>query len=203
MRDSHQRVGGVLLAAGLSTRMGTAKALLDWQGRPLVVYQVEQMELAGVDPVVVVTGHEAEAVEGALRDSAVTIVRNPRYDEGRAGSVRVGAAAIPEDVVACLVLNVDQPRSALTLRRLVAEHLRRTDLITVPEHQGHHGHPAVFSAVLMPELREVSDERQGLRAVVRSHQERRSSVSFDTEEVLLDLNDPQAYARARSAWRST
>jgi molybdenum cofactor cytidylyltransferase len=184
----------ILLAAGLSSRMGSPKPLLSWQGRPLVRYQVEQLREAGCDPVIVVTGHEREHVERALGGVEATFAYNPAYREGRAGSVRAGARAVPAGVSALIVLNVDQPRSAAITRRLLEVHHAGGSLLTVPEFGGKRGHPLVLDAALLPELFEVTEESQGIRALVQRHVERRLEVPFGSDEVLLDLNTPQAYA---------
>ena len=100
--------------------MGESKALLPWEQRPLVLFQVEQLHEAGCDPVIVVTGFEHERVAQALAGAGATIAYNERFAEGRAGSVRVGVAALPSQLDMLVVLNVDQPRSAAVTRRLIA-----------------------------------------------------------------------------------
>ena len=190
----------ILLAAGLSSRMGTPKPLLAWCGRPLVAYQVAQLQAAGADPVVVVTGHEAAAVEAALAGLCVRIVRNTAYREGRATSLRAAARALADTAAPLALLNVDQPRHATTIRLVLDAHAAQGCLITVPAHAGRRGHPVVLSGALLPELRELSEESEGLRAVMRRHAAERREIPTATDEVLLDLNDPAAYARALSAW---
>ncbi|HLZ73092.1 MAG TPA: nucleotidyltransferase family protein [Dehalococcoidia bacterium] len=193
-------IAGVLLAAGLSTRMGTPKALLDWGGRPLVVYQLEQLRLAGCDPLLLVTGHAAEDVEAAASGSGATIVRNPAYREGRATSVRAAAMALPTGLDAILLLNVDQPRRAETLASLMAAHRHGHGPISVPVFEGRRGHPAIFASTLLDELRAVDEASEGLRAVSRRHTAARTEVDFPSAEVLLDCNDPAAYERALAFW---
>lgn len=193
-------ITGVLLAAGLSTRMGAAKPLLDWFGAPLVAYQVAQLHAAGANPVLVVTGHEAARVEQALAGTDAVTVRNPRYREGRASSIRAAAEAIREPPDRIVLLNVDQPRHAAIMARLLDEHARLGGAITVPVFAGRRGHPVVLAGSLLPELRLVSEAEQGLKAVVRRHAAERRELPFTDEEVLFDLNDPEAYARALSTW---
>src|SRR5262245_23358738 len=100
----------VLLAAGESPRMGGLKALPDWRGQPLLLYQLDQLSSAGLDPIIVVLGHRAEALLPYVERSGARAVENPIYQEGRASSVRAGARALPPDCDGVLVLSVDQPR---------------------------------------------------------------------------------------------
>jgi molybdenum cofactor cytidylyltransferase len=198
------KAGGVpaaiLLAAGLSTRMGRPKPLLPWDGRPLVRFQVEQLLAAGIEDVVVVTGHEAEAVQAALHDVAVRVAYNPEYAAGRAGSVRTGASAVRGDAPFVVILNVDQPRPAELIGALVCGHVASGAAITVPVFEGRRGHPAIFAGALLPELRAVAEETEGLRAVMRRHAADVHEAPVSDPRALLDTNTPEAYQAARRAF---
>jgi CTP:molybdopterin cytidylyltransferase MocA len=197
------QAGGVvafLLAAGLSSRMGEPKPLLDWHGEPLVAFHVRQLQEAGADRVIVVTGHAADAVEAALRGHDALVVRNQDYASGRASSIRAAACAllaVPEIIV---VLNVDQPRRASTIARLIEAHRSAAAMVTVPVFESKRGHPVLFRGDLVGEMREVSEATEGLRAVSRRHAADRVEVPVDTDEVLLDLNRAEDYRRAVEAW---
>jgi molybdenum cofactor cytidylyltransferase len=191
---------GILLAAGLSTRMGSPKALLDWRGMPLVAYQVQQMTKAGLDPVVVVVGHEGAAVAECLRSTQATIVMNVDYTAGRATSVRAGALALSGGIEAILLLNVDQPRHAETLAALIDAHAELGGAITAPVYDGRRGHPIVIAGRLLGELQCVSDETEGLRALTRRHRLEREEAPLDAPEIFVDLNDPAAYHSALETW---
>ena len=89
---SRTTVGAVLLAAGAGSRLGgRPKALLELGGVPLVMRQLVALSGAGVDEVVVVLGHHADAIEAAVNQFPITITRNPAPDDGQASSVRIGA----------------------------------------------------------------------------------------------------------------
>ena len=197
--ERYPKVASILLAAGLSTRMGRPKPLLPWDGRTLVEYQVAQLRAAGAAEVIVVTGHEAAAVAEALQGSNARLVHNPSYAAGRAGSVRAGALAAP-DGMDVLVLNVDQPRPASVTRALLDAHRAAPGRITVPVYQGRRGHPVIFAASLLPELRRVSDEREGLRDVMRAHARAIHEVPIADPRVLLDVNTPEAHQEALRAF---
>ena len=193
------RSAAVLLAAGLSTRMGRPKPLLPWDGRTLVEFQVAQLQEGGVEHIIVVTGHEAGAVAAVLDGSGAHVVFNAAYREGRAGSVRAGALAAPADH-AIVVLNVDQPRPAAITRELLAAHAAGGASITVPVFAGRRGHPVVFAAALLPELQEVDEATQGLRAVRDAHAADLHEHPVTDPRVLLDVNTPEAYLEALRAF---
>lgn len=187
-------ISSIVLAAGLSTRMGRPKALLDWQGEPLVSYQVRQLREAGVDEVIVVLGYRSDDVVRAMRRAQCRIMNNPRYFAGRAGSLRIGAKATNRDADAILVVNVDQPRTAAFYRMLIAAH-DPLHAATRPVHEGRTGHPVVVSKRLREELLRVSEEGDGLRGVLRAHASELGSVEAGTV-CLLDVNTPAEYEAA-------
>ena len=114
-----------MLAAGLSTRMGQLKALLPWMGTTLVEYQLEQMATSRVSGVIVVVGHEAEAVGVRVAEKkGVKIVENRDYRKGRASSVVAGVREVPAESKALLLLNVDQPRPSWLIDQVVDAHFR-------------------------------------------------------------------------------
>jgi molybdenum cofactor cytidylyltransferase len=189
-------VAALVLAAGESSRMGSPKPLLPWRGEPLVAYQVRQLRAAGVGDVVVVVGHEAARVRPVAEAAGGRVVENPGYRTGRAGSVCVGAAALADDVRAVVTLNVDQPRAAALVRCILDAHLAADAAITTPEQGGRRGHPVIFAGSLLPELRAVAEETEGLRAVVRRHAGRRQIVAVDDPAIHLEFNTPDEYAAA-------
>ena len=192
-------IAAILLAGGESRRMGTPKPLLEWGGRTLIEYQLDQLK-PPADLVVVVLGHRADEVRPYVHRAGAQAVINELYAQGRASSLRVGAAALPEDTDAVLVLNVDQPRPRWVIERLLDEHRRGGNLITVPSFAGQRGHPPVLAGPLLPELREVRETTQGLRALLERHQAEVREVPFASEVVLLDINRPEEYERARASY---
>lgn len=176
--------------------MGRPKPLLAWGDRTLIAYQVAELAAAGCDPVIVVLGHEAEAILPHLDHPSVEVVVNPRYDEGRASSLRAGAQAVPYDAEAVVTLSVDQPRPRAVVARLLSAHERGGALVTQPEYRGRRGHPVVLSTALLPELRQVTEETLGLRAILRAHADDIRLVPFDDPVVTVDLNTPEDVARA-------
>ena len=194
------RVTGVLLAAGLSTRMGRPKALLDWCGRPLVAYQVDQLKAAGAGEVIVVTGHEGAAVAAAVAVTGARAVHNSNYDQGRASSVRSAADAVGGTPAYLVLLNVDQPRHAHVIRAVIDAHTRGGALITSPVWEGRRGHPLVIDGSLLAELRGVTEAEQGLRGLIARHAARRDDVPATDGEVLIDINDAEDYRRTLATW---
>ncbi len=194
----------LLLAAGASRRMGSPKPLLDWHGRPLILYQINQLRAAGCDEVVVVLGDRAARVTCFIEDDPHTIVvENPDYRQGRASSVRAGASALQSSTQWIAVLGVDQPRPDSITRQLLKAASASTAAIIVPTHNGRRGHPTLFAGRLLPEMLRVQEETLGLRAILQRHRDEVQEVEIvgkEAELVLADLNTPQDYEKARRVW---
>jgi molybdenum cofactor cytidylyltransferase len=153
---SRMTVGAVLLAAGAGSRLGgRPKALLELGGVPLVMRQLIALSGAGVDEVAVVLGHHADAVEAAVGQFPITLVRNPSPDDGQASSVRTGLAALSPKLDAVIVALADQPLiNAQDITALIAAFKQRGDAaMVVPRVTGSGGdpkpgNPVIFDATL-------------------------------------------------------
>ena len=188
----------ILLAAGESRRMGSLKALLPWHGSTLLAHQIASLRQAGVEPVVVVLGHQAGRLKPEVEGKEGVIWRvNPDYRQGKTTSIKAGLNALdPGRPSAILILNVDQPRSAETIGSLLLQHRQGGRSITIPRYRGKGGHPLVLDSALLEELKSIDEESLGVRAVVRRHQDATLLVEMDTPEVLWDLNTPVQYEAA-------
>ncbi len=141
------RVGAVLLAAGEGRRMGgVAKALIRLRGVPLISRQLVALSGAGVDEVVVVTGHAREAVEKQVESFSVTLVHNEAHTQGQEGSVRAGLGALSGSFDAVFVMPSDQPLiGADDLIELIGAFKKRAaGHVVVPVVDGQRGNPILL-----------------------------------------------------------
>lgn len=144
----HEKIAGVVLAGGASRRLGQAKQLLDWQGKPLVRHMAEVALEAGLSPVVVVTGAFGEEVRKAVEGLPVLVAHNSDWEVGQSTSVRRGLAELPTYLGGAVFLLVDQPFvSAPLIRALVEEHARTLAPIVAPLIDEQRGNPVLFDRV--------------------------------------------------------
>ena len=149
-------IGAVLLAAGSGSRLGgRPKSLLELGGVPLIRRQLIALSGAGIDEVVVVTGHHAEQIEPVVQEFAVTLVRHPHPDEGQTSSQRLGLAALAGRLDAVIVALADQPMlNAQDITALIGAWKKRSPDIGVvyPEVAGERGNPVIFSAEVRDQI---------------------------------------------------
>ena len=186
--------GAVILAAGLSTRMGENKVLLPWRdGRPIVAYVAALYANAEVAPVIVVTGRDAAEVRAAVADLPVRCVHNPNYASGEMlSSVKVGLSALPEELAATFIQPADMPCvPPAVIGQLAAAHEAGWNV--APRFEGQRGHPVLLDRAswgAMLALPADARPRDALRLTGLR------LVDVEDEGVLLDLDTRAAYERA-------
>lgn len=183
---------------------GVAKPLIRLQGVPLVTRQLVALSGAGVDEVVVVTGHAQGAVEAQVAGFPVTLVHNAAYAQGQQSSVRAGLAALNGPFDAVFVVPADQPLiSATDLTELIGAFKKRpSGHIVVPLVEGQRGNP-----ILLDELAHAQILESGANLGCRHLIERQPELVYAYETLntrfvtdLDTLEDVRALAQ-RTGWR--
>jgi molybdenum cofactor cytidylyltransferase len=187
--EGRERVVGVLLAAGTSSRFGESNKLLaDLDGAPVVVHAARSLCDAGLESVVVVLGHEADRVRAALADRDVTFVENPDYADGQSTSVRAGvAAAADADADAAVFLPGDMPFvDPATVDRLVAAYRAGLAPALAAAHDGRRGNPVLFDSSRFGALSAVDGDTGGRSVLLGT--EGAVLLAVDDEGVLVDID---------------
>jgi len=185
-------VAAVILAAGISSRMGTFKPLLQIDGKTMVERVADNMLMAGANPVVVVTGYHNELVERQLAGRRIVFVHNARYAETQMmDSLLLGLAAVPDTARRILVTPADIP--------LIKEETIRTLLdaegaFVRPVCGGKGGHPIVIDHALLPLLRQYRGDG-GLRGAISAGGISPVDVAVDDLGTTLDSDTRDAYER--------
>ncbi len=187
----------LVLAAGASSRMGRAKALLEAGGRTFVRRIADTLAAANLTPIVVVA--RAELADALARDvPQARVVVNPAPEMGQLSTLRAGLDALgPLDPDAVLVTLVDLPLiRADTVAALVeAWRTSRAPLVR-PRVRAVNGHPMIIGRDVIAALREPGlDVAAGARPVVRRFADRAVTVDTDDEGVIADVDTPDDYAR--------
>lgn len=191
MRD----VSALILAAGLSRRMGERnKLLLPVGGVPMIRHMVDVYSVATARPVLVVTGHDADDVAAALADSAARTVFNPEYAKGQPTSVACGLCAA-NDAGAILIGLGDQPLlTAGDIRSLLAAHASADpQRISIPAMNHRRGNPIVVPGALRPRLLEAP-RSPGCKTFTRAHPEHVQFHALTACGFYADMDTPEAYA---------
>ena len=192
------RVAAVVLAAGLSSRMGTNKLLQEWRGKPLLRWTVEAALDSDARPVIVVTGHDAGKIEAALENLDVQLTHNPHYREGLSTSVKTGISALPSSADGALMLLGDMPAvgSQLIDRMIAAFSPADGRSICIAMHGSERGNPVLWARRFFPEIAALTGD-SGARDLILRHEEQLCEVASDAA-VLRDVDTPEALAALRA-----
>ncbi len=194
-------IAAVILAAGMSTRMGgRLKQLLPFgtDERPMIDVVVSRV-VAQVDRVIVVLGHRADDIAPLLKDYSAELVVNERYKQGMITSVQCGIRAAGE-ARGYLICLGDQPglgeqTLGLVLER--AKHMRKG--IAIPVCDGHRGHPIYLSKHYRTEILGLPHS-VGLNQVTGAHPDETEQIQVPDESILIDVDTPQEYDETRYRW---
>ena len=192
-------IPAVILAAGLSSRMGRPKALLPLGADTFVTRIVNTFLAAGVDDVVVVLGCEAQAIHQALVERGVRarVVVNHEYERGQLSSLLTGLNAVDRPGVRGMLLTlVDVPLvGAGTVRAVLERYQANGAPVVRPVRGDDHGHPVLIDRQLFPLLR-AANPSDGAKPVVRAHVSAAGDVAVDDAGAFLDIDTPQEYEQA-------
>jgi molybdenum cofactor cytidylyltransferase len=198
---SHRRprIAALVMAAGRSSRMGDANKLLaELDGEPMVRRVVQAALASAAAPVMVVLGHDAHRVRGALRGCKVHFVDNPAYAEGMSTSLRQGLAALPGDSEGAVVLLGDMPRiDATAIDRLIAAFdPAEGRSICVPVWNGKRGNPVLWAQRYFAEMAEIAGD-VGARHLIGEHADQVAEVTMPDDAALVDIDTPEALEALR------
>ena len=205
------RIAGIVLAAGNSSRMGPERNKLveEVAGRPLVAGPVDALLEAGIEPVLVVTGFEADRVRSALGDRACRFVHHDAWAEGMGSTLAHGvrtilALASPPDALLVSVGDLPGLRAQHVAHIVEAARASKNAIdparIVIPTHRGGRGHPVLFGAQHFAALARLTGD-QGGRSIFDANEASVRTVEVEADAVIRDVDTPAELGTARAASR--
>ena len=191
---------GIILAAGASRRMGTPKALLEFQGQSFIDRLTGAFAQHCAD-VIVVVGYHADTIRSSMRLRHLPVfVENPAPENGQLSSLHCGLRAVPEGSSGILFIPVDCPDvKPATIGKLLE---RSGDAaFVVPSHGGKHGHPILFRPEIASEFLALPPGSSA-REVVHRYRSQTLYVDVQDPGVVRDVDDPAAYRELLAASES-
>jgi molybdenum cofactor cytidylyltransferase len=170
-------ISGIVLAAGTGSRFGATKQLLEVDGRPMVLHAIDALRAAGMGEIIVVTGHDADAVE-AVAPPDVSVVRNPAYRDGQATSLAAGLHAVADESEGAVILMADQPGVRADDVRALATRFRATNARIVRLRFNDGPGPALLSREIYAEAGHLHGDA-GARVLMASHPDWVEEVPID------------------------
>ncbi|BAY45078.1 4-diphosphocytidyl-2C-methyl-D-erythritol synthase [Scytonema sp. HK-05] len=194
VENAASAIGAIVLAAGASTRMGTPKQLLHFEGRSFLRQTVEVAIASVCKPIVVVLGAYAEKMRQEVNQLPVMVVENPQWHEGMGASIQVGMTALnaaSEEIEGVVLTLCDQPFvSSDVINQLVAAYHSTGQGIIASEYAGTLGVPALFSRKFFSDLMNLQ-ATSGAKQVIKKYSHEVFPVPFAAGAI--DIDTPQDY----------
>lgn len=193
------KINGLILTAGLSSRMGGFKPLMQLEGKTMIEHSIDSMLDAGVDVVTVVLGYRAKEVaaliESRYDSSFVKLAYNTEYDKtDMLASVKIGIRSLPA-CDAFFLLPGDMPAvGKKTFCALSAVMMQTNALVVFPTIDGHRKHPPLISGAFMESILAFEGEG-GLQAIWRQYDKEMASVPVEDTGCQIDADTMEDYSR--------
>jgi molybdenum cofactor cytidylyltransferase len=186
-------LAGVILAAGASSRMGTPKALLEFEGETFLDRWIRLFAMV-CDPVIAVLGYDAEAIRQSIRrPGQACFVLNSDPAQGMLSSLQTGLRSVPAGDAVLFTL-VDHPLVKESTVCAVAEAFRRENApAVIPVHRGRRGHPVCIAAGIAEEMLRLPADATP-KDVMHRHAQTTYFLDAKDAGVLADIDDPESYA---------
>lgn len=194
-------LGAIVLAAGVSDRMGAAKPLLKFGDTSFLGHILNELDtVEEIEEIVVVLGAKGQLIKDTVDFGRAQAVQHRGYKEGMFSSIRAGARALTRklpDLTGALVCLVDMPLiKAETYARVAQAFQIDLDDVVIAAYQGEAGHPVLLSRALVQRLGDVSlaaPAEETLADFIEAHSERRRFVDAQDPAVRININTPDAY----------
>lgn len=192
-----ENTAALVLAAGLSSRMGQFKPLIAIDGRRVIEHVIDGIRAADITRILVVVGHQADRLLRVLSDNGAEGVVNPAYRGEMFSSLKIGVARLSSADSAFFVLPGDMPyvRPQTYRQLLTAFDPDRMDILR-PRRGGRFGHPVLISTARIPDIIAYSGDG-GLRKLIRARQWHMADLDCRDPGILIDLDHPEDLRRAR------
>ncbi len=194
------KTGAIILAAGMSKRMRSAKLLLPLNGAPMIHYPIALALQQKLNPIVVVAGQYIDEIRSAVDCPEITYLYNPDYKSGIASSLKLGIKELTNQVDAAMIFLGDQPfvhEQVVRSIRTIYENEKDSGVrIVRPRYAGQQGHPILFHHDMFRYFTSLNGDEGG-RNIIKSHKDCLELIDFSEPLWGMDIDTPEDYEKVR------
>lgn len=197
--EVQRAIGAVILAGGMSSRMGQPKVLLPWMdGRTIIEHIIEQLLRSRLSQITVVTGYYSREVKRTVKPMEVKVVHNRSHKTGEMlSSLQAGLRSMPDNISAVLVVLGDQPRlQPRVIYDVIRAYSEGEGNLIIPSFQMRRGHPILIDRRYWQDILSLGHNGT-LRDVIDAASDEIVYVNVNTDSVLRDVDTPSDYEAER------
>ena len=189
------RIGGIILAAGSSKRMGDRnKLLLKLDSRPIIKQVCKVALNTNLSPIYVVTGFQKNLIEKVIPSNIDKIIHNKDWNSGMASSIYAGLSCMPNSINGCMIILGDMPLIRVeTINLLLSEfknHLCKN--IVFPVFRNNQANPVIFPKLFFPDIL-ASNGDNGAKRILMKFADKSVGIPIESDEVILDCDTEDDY----------
>ena len=188
-----RNVTGIILAAGLSSRMGEFKPLLPYKNKKVINILVETIISSSINEILLIVGYNEKLIRKEVINYNINIIYNPEYNEGMHTSVMCGVNNVAKDIDSFMIFLADQPQISINLINKLIYAQKNTDKgIIIPTYSERKGHPILLNKKYIQLARQLNPDK-GLKGLIDGCSNDIEYLSFDSDEILFDIDTPNDY----------
>jgi molybdenum cofactor cytidylyltransferase len=195
MDSGELKIVGIILAAGLSKRMGRVKSLLPWGDSLLLDRVIENAYHSRLSGLVVVLGHEAENIRKRIDFKEAKVIVNSDYRAGQSSSLQAGLGALPVDTDGVMFLLGDQPFiDHKIIDNLICAFQKRQSTLIIPTYQGKRGNPVLMHSSIFDMVERITGD-VGARVLFGNLSSQIQEVEVSDPCIFVDIDTIEEYRR--------
>jgi len=203
--EEHPTISAIVLAAGSSSRMhGAHKLLKPFRSKTILEEVLSQLKAASPDEIIVVTGHQQEAIAACCSSYISQVLFNERFEHGMTSSIQKGLTGVSPYSKGYMIVLGDMPLIAAATYQAVMEsfknqfHLDHKTII-IPTIDGVWGHPKVFSTYYKHAIEQHLDP-EGCKQIIRENKSHVLEIALKDRGILIDIDTPTDYDEYRGTY---
>ena len=192
MSSANDKIGIVILAAGVSSRLGSPKQLLSYNGKTLLRHAVDEATNSNADFVVVVLGANADLLLKEIDATKASVIENKEWEEGMASSIRTGLKTLLKQQVqvdGVIFMVCDQPFvSSVVLNNLINSYKETGKPVVASDYGEVTGPPAFFHQSFFTELMQLKGD-EGAKRIIQQHKNETATIPFPEGRIDIDREE--------------
>ncbi len=180
-------IAAIILAAGLSSRMGAFKPLLPFGNKTVIESTIDYLSAAGIETIIVVVGHRAREIKTHLKNPLLKFTANPDPHSAMAASIICGLRELTSEVRAVIITPVDHPAVPNEVVSQLIDEWRAGAQLVIPTNGGRGGHPVLIDLSFRAELLRL-DPDSGLKSFFDAHREEVKRVAVNSTYIARDMD---------------